>query len=120
MGCSATLFDAATGNLASGAGGQLLAMEGYGPSAARLAQQLREKFLFTPDALWAEARRKVLDTTLPERERARTLWDFGQYRIMDPSLARRSLDSEVIAAAAALATTSADPRRQAPVQRQAW
>ena len=108
MGCYSTLFDAATGNLASGTGGQLLASEGYGPSAARLVQQMREKFLSSPQALWAEARTKVLDTTLPEQERARTLWSFEQYRHMDPSLAGRALDSDVIAAAAALATTSAD------------
>ncbi|MDQ2654831.1 MAG: HEAT repeat domain-containing protein [Chloroflexota bacterium] len=109
MGCDASLFEGGTGNLVPGAGGQLLAFEGYRPSAARLAQQMREKFLFTPEDLWAEARKKVLDTTLPERERLGSLWSFGQYRSMDPSLARRALDSEVIAAAAALATNTADP-----------
>lgn len=114
-GCGATLFDAGTGDLNSGAGGQLLAFEGYGPSAARLAQQMREKFLFTPETLWAEARRKVLDTTLSEQERVGTLWDFGQYRMMSPSLAGRALDSEVIAAAAALATTSADAKVRASI-----
>lgn len=109
MGCGASLLDARTGvPIYGAAGGQLSPTESFGPSAANLTQQIREKFLFTPEALWAEARRKVLDTTLPERERADTLWSFSNYRQMSPSLARRPLDSEVIAAAAQLATTSAD------------
>ncbi len=109
MGCRASLLDAGTGvPIPGAAGGQLTPIEGFGPSAARLTQRIREKFLFTPETLWAEARRNVLDTTLPERERASTLWSFSDYRSMSPSLARRPLDSEVIAAAAHLATTSAD------------
>jgi hypothetical protein len=109
MGCGATLHDAGTGDyLSSGVGGQLVAFEGFVPSASRLAQQLREKFLFSPETLWEEARKTVLDTSLPEQQRASTLWSFGNYRSMSPSLARRALDSDVIAAAAQLATTSAD------------
>lgn len=109
MGCRAGLLDAGTGvPIPGAAGGQLTPLEGFGPSAARLTQRIREKFLFTPETLWAEARRKVLDTTLPERERASTLWSFSEYRSMSSGLARRPLDSEVIAAAAHLATISAD------------
>lgn len=116
MGCEASLFDAGTGQFVPGAGGgQLLASGGFAPSASRLTQSLREKFLFSPEELWAEARRKVLDASLPERERASVLWSFGQYRQMAPSLARRPLDSDVIAAAAQLATASADAELRASI-----
>jgi HEAT repeat protein len=109
MGCGATLHDAGTGDyLNSGVGGQLLAFGGFEPSAAGLAQSLREKFLFSPETLWEEARKTVLDTSLPDRQRVSSLWSFGNYRSMSPSLARRALDSDVIAAAAQLATISAD------------
>lgn len=109
MGCGATLFDPATGNLDSGAGGQLLAMEGYDPSATRLAQRMRQKYLSSPEDLWEEARSKVLDNSLPEQKRVEALWGFQEYRMLSRSLARRPLDSEVIAAAARIATSSADP-----------
>lgn len=117
MGCGATLHDARTGDyLASGVGGQLVAFEGFVPSASRLTQDLREKFLFSPETLWEEARKTVLDTSLPERQRVAALWKFGNYRAMSPSLARQALGSDVIAAAAHLATASED----ADVRQSIW
>src|SRR5690606_15769392 len=109
-GCDLLVVDTESGLPASGAGGQLLAQDGYIPSATGRVQQIREQLLLDPETLWAEARAELLDKSLPDRRRAAVLRRLGEYRGGNAAhLRNRAVDEQVIAAAVRLAADSSEP-----------
>lgn len=108
MGCDAILLSTQTGMLVSGVGGQLLPRDGYVPSATGIVQSIREKLLENPASLWAEARAKLLDPSLGDRERINQLGRFRQLSMAFQE--RRTLDAEIVAAAVHLGATSSDAK----------
>lgn len=120
-GCHLTLFDSQTGVMVPGAGGSGVAPDGVATGTAELfgrgnAHQIRDKTLFDMPALLADAKTKVLDAGLSERERIgaltrpRSLAGSPE----DSKAIRAFYDREVVAAAAAIGVKSADVRvRQA-------
>lgn len=107
-GCDLLVVDTGTGLPAGG--GQMLSHDGYIPSATSMVQRIREKLLLDRETLWAEARAELLDETLPDHQRAAVLRRLGEYRGGSAAhMGNSAVDSEIIAAAARLATESSEP-----------
>jgi HEAT repeat protein len=90
-------------------GSQLLPQGGYAPSAAGLVKQITDKLLNNPATLWADAKATLLNERLSDTVRAAVLWRMGEYKGSSSQLGRSAVDDEIVAAAARLGATSADP-----------
>jgi hypothetical protein len=109
-GCQAMLYDAATGEMISGASASGLE-EGRVPVdvfSRAMARDFGDKILLDADSELAQARAGVLDTSLGDHERVQAL----QVQLRKPRSSAQDaafFDAQVIAAAIQLGTKSADP-----------